>query len=211
MERLYKSILPVLFLSACLLSLSACNKEQNAEPKVQENNVITNEEKSAKPGDTEIEDYIEDSYPDPSESYELVKAACNGDNQKVKELLEKDPSIINKESFIIEEETTHTPLSCALNSYRNGYTPSHSEVVKTLVTYGVDVNQIDPSGQDPMYCTPLQLAVLRNDAQIVQLLLANGVDANLKVKEGYCSDAMETAENNKNAAIIELLKTAGVK
>ncbi len=161
---------------------------------------------------SEIEDYIEDNYMPPSESYELVKAACYGNNQLVKEILEKDASNINKESFIIELETEHTPLSCALNgTYKEGYTPKHREVVKTLVAFGADVNQPDPSGQDPMYCTPLQLAVLRNDTQIAHLLVANGADVNLKVKEGYCSDAMEIAEKNKNKIIIALLKATKVE
>ena len=211
MKKLNKNILSVLFLLAGLLSLSACNKEQNTESKAQENNVIANEEKTEQAEDSEITDYIEDSYPAPSESYELIKAACIGDNQKVKELLGKDTSVINKESFVMEEETTHTPLSCALNSYRNAYTPKHREVVKTLVAYGVDVNQIDPSGQDPMYCTPLQLAVLRNDTETAKLLIDNGADVNLKVKEGYCRNAMEIAEKNGNKELIELLKSAGAK
>ena len=215
MIKLNKNILPVLFLLSGLLTLSGCNKDKNAESKIQEKNEVVEKVPTQENViESDEEDFIEDSYPEPSESYELIKATCNGNNQAVKEILEKDTSIINKESFVMEEETTHTPLSCALNSYKNGYTPKHREVVKTLVAYGVDVNQPDPSGQDPMYCTPLQLAILRNDAEIVKLLIDNGADINLEIKEGYCKNAMEVPEKNGNKEILkllELLKAAGAK
>lgn len=140
----------------------------------------------------------------------LLLAACSGNNKIVKALLEKDASIINKEGFF--QDSTYTPLSCALHggSWYNGkYTPKHKEVIKTLIAYGADVNQPDPSGQDPSYCTPIQLAVSNNDVEIIQLLIDNGADVNLK--KGYCSSCLKRAEKQDNEEILQLLKAAGAK
>jgi len=200
-----------------LLSLSAC--KDSAETTSAKDLLSQDKETAAFDKDYENEDI---PYESPSESYELVKAACYGNNQSVKELLEKDISIINKESFFPEEETTHTPLSCALTgTYKEGYTPKHREVVKTLLEYGVDVNQPDPSGQDPMYCTPLQLAVRANDLEIAKLLVEKGADVNLTVRavklndngtrfvSGYCRSSLEIAEKKGNTEMIEWLLSVG--
>ena len=193
-----------------LLGLCACKADKPTETTV------------SKQGKPEISEDI--PYEPPSASYELVTAACYGNNQRVKELLEKDTSLINKESFFLEEETTHTPLSCALHgTYKEGYTDKHKEVVKTLVSYGVDVNQIDPSGQDPMYCTPLQLAVSNDDVEITKLLIDNGANANLNVRiiestpsgrqivMGYCDSCLEIAKRKGNTEMINLLSSVGAE
>ena len=215
-----------------LLILSACNKEPTDIGTVPEDYDLTaaidslpQEKETSNPekqNNEENVDYEEIPYVQPSESYELVKAACYGNNQLVKEILEKDTDNINKKSFIIELETTHTPLSCALTgTYEEGYTPKHKDVVKTLVAYGVDVNQPSPAGQDPGYCTPLQLAVENNDAEIAKLLIDNGADVNLNVRgvelldsgrkffTGFCIPALEMAEKKENHEMIKLLSEAG--
>ncbi len=214
----YFNFTKILLSGILLLSLSACNKEP-ADTSSAKDLLSQDKETAAFDKDYENEDI---PYESPSESYKLVKAACYGNNQLVKELLEKDISIINKESFFLEEETTHTPLSCALTgTYKEGYTPKHREVVKTLLEYGVDVNQPDPSGQDPMYCTPLQLAVRANDLEIAKLLVEKGADVNLTVRavklndngtrfvSGYCRSSLEIAEKKGNTEMIEWLLSVG--
>ena len=222
----------LLLSSVILLALSACNKGPADVGAMPEDYDLTAaieslpQEKGTsspkKQDDGENVDYEGIPYVQPSESYELVKAACFGNNQLVKEILEKDTANINKESFVIELETTHTPLSCALTeTYKEGYTPKHKEVVKTLVTHGVDVNQPSPAGQDPGYCTPLQLAVVNNDVEIAKLLIDNGADVNLNIRgvklfdsgkkffTGFCSSALEIAERRENTEMVRLLSDAG--
>ena len=149
----------------------------------------------------------------------LLAAACYGNNNVVESILKEDSSTINKKRLIAE--TYYTPLSCALSFYREKYTPQHREVVKTLVAYGVDVNQPSPAGQDPGYCTPLQLAVEDNDVEIAKLLIDNGADVNLNVRSvekhddghefftGFCSSALEIAERKENTEMVRLLSDAG--
>ncbi len=142
-----------------------------------------------------------------SKNDSLVAAACYGQNKVVKAILEEDTSAINKSKLI--DETNHTPLSCALSNYPEKYTPQRKEVVKTLVAYGADVNKPDPSGQDPLYFTPLRLAVFTNDLETVKLLIDNGADVNAKDNEG--NTALKLAQQAGNTKIVELLKAAGAK
>ncbi len=145
-----------------------------------------------------------------SKNDSLVAAACYGQNKVVKAILEEDTSAINKSKLI--DETNHTPLSCALSNYPEKYTPQRKEVVKTLVAYGADVNKPDPSGQDPLYFTPLQLAVFTNDLETVKLLIDNGADVNLKSGNGGNGwSTLEKAKEKGNEEIIKLLKSAGAK
>jgi len=221
----------LLLSSILLLTLSACNKEPANIGAVPENYDLTSaidslpqEQESLMPerNSNESAEYEDIPYIPPSESYELVKAACDGNNQLVKEILEKDTSNINKESFVIELETVHNPLNCALTgTYKEGYTPQHKEVVKTLVAYGADVNKPDPSGQDPRYCTPLQLATFTNDLETVKLLLDNGAEINPKIRVinfyrkeaditlGYCEHSLDIAEKKGNPEITKLLLSVG--
>ena len=52
-------------------------------------------------------------------------------------------------------------------------------------------------------------ASMNGHIKIVQLLLANGADVNLKDSEG--DTALDEAELNDNTEIIKLLKSAGAK
>ncbi len=156
-----------------------------------------------------------------SKKESLVAAACNGQNDLVKEILEEDTSAINKSGWI--NETVYTPLSCALHggsAYNGQYSPKHKEVIKTLIAYGANVNLPDPSGQDPEYNTPLELAAYTNDLETVKLLIDNGADVNgvfriirfyrkhASIEMGY-EHSLEIAEKQGNTEIIKLLLDAG--
>lgn len=70
-----------------------------------------------------------------------------------------------------------------------------------------DVNAIGRDG-----CTPLHLAVMNGNKEIVELLLEKKANVHLKCsynsEEGYT--ALENAEANKNEEIIELFMLHGI-
>ncbi|MEI6613970.1 MAG: ankyrin repeat domain-containing protein, partial [Chrysiogenales bacterium] len=100
-------------------------------------------------------------------SAEIHDAALNGDLTKVKELLAKDPSLLNAANDI-----GRIPLHFAAN---NG----HIELAAWLVKKGADVNRRESSYQ----FTPLHLAAWGGHLEIVRLLLKNGADLQAREKD----------------------------
>ena len=96
---------------------------------------------------------------------EIHDAALNGDLAKVKELLAKDPSLLDAGNDI-----GRTPLHLAANR-------DHLELAAWLLKRGADVNRRENSYQ----LTPLHLAVWGGHLETARLLLKNG--ANLQARE----------------------------
>ncbi len=98
---------------------------------------------------------------------EIHDAALNGDLAKVKELLAKDPSLLDSVN-----DTGRTPLHLAANR-------GHLELAAWLIKQGTDVNRRESSYQ----LTPLHLAVWGGQLETARLLLKNGADLQAREKD----------------------------
>lgn len=216
-----KQISLFLFTLFVFLNFIACKDTNTTIKENPPTNTVSIEENINKVS----EEYYDEEDEEENEYNILVAAACNGQNDLVKETLEKDTSAINKSGWI--NDTVYTPLSCALqggSAYNGQYSPKHKEVVKTLIAYGANVNLPDPSGQDPVYNTPLELAAYTNDLETLKLLIDNGADVTpmfriiefhktfakiVITRSGVGNYALKIAERNGNTEMVKLLLDAG--
>ena len=90
-------------------------------------------------------------------SGDLHKAAQSGNADEVRTVLEADPELVSSIDI-----NTNTPLHLAVVSH-------HENIVKLLLAYNADVNAKDKSGE-----TPLDLAAERDQTNIAKVLLAHG-------------------------------------
>ncbi|MBA7619576.1 hypothetical protein ES703_26915 [subsurface metagenome] len=79
------------------------------------------------------------------------------------------------------------------------------EQVKSLISKGADVNAMD----DRLAGTPLHLAAYIADRQVVELLIANG--ANVNVKNKWDRTPLQIAIDQGHTEIVELLRKHGAK
>jgi len=77
--------------------------------------------------------------------------------------------------------------------------------IKSLVTYGADVN----TKERDTGSTPLVLAAQKGRADFARYLLDVGADASLKDNDGY--DALHYAKKNHYSEIVELLNAGGIE
>jgi ankyrin repeat protein len=122
---------------------------------------------------------------------EIHNAALNGDLSKVKELLAKDPSLLNAAN-----DVGRTPLHVAANS-------GHAELAAWLIKEGADVNRHESSYQ----LTPLHLAVWNGHLEVTRLLLTHGADVQAREKDN--ETALYYVKNN--LALAKLLVAKGLK
>jgi len=129
-----------------------------------------------------------------------LSTACQlGDMARVRELLDKDPSLANR----VSEYITYYPSSGA--PLKNAAAGGHLEIVKLLLTMGADPNLpeegIAPQGH-ALYC-----AVAKKHLEIARLLLEHGAFPNPEVESS--ADALQFAISNSDAPMIELLCSYG--
>jgi len=101
---------------------------------------------------------------------EIIKAAKNGQVNRLKELLTGDPGLINA-----RDKDGSTPLHCATWK-------GQEDVVALLLNAGADVNAHNEN--DHWGTTPLHAAAHANQAAIAQMLIDRGADTNAKDREG---------------------------
>ena len=99
---------------------------------------------------------------------DIHKAAGQGDLDKVKEILEKNPELLDG-----EDVQGNTPLTLAANSGRK-------EVVEYLITKGADLNSTNTYKY-----TPLHYSILRRHIGIAGMLVEAGADVNVPNVWGY--------------------------
>ena len=126
-------------------------------------------------------------------SAEIHDAALNGDSVKVKELLAKDPSLLNAVNDI-----GRTPLHQAA-------VRGHLELAAWLVKQGADVNRRENSYR----LAPLHLAARGGYLEIVRLLLKNGAD--LQARENDNENALYYAALGNNLELVKYLVGKGLK
>ena len=90
---------------------------------------------------------------------DILNASFKGDIETVRNLLRKDPELINAKN-----SEGGTPLMMA--------TLGHIDIIKLLLEHGADLNTV---GQDG---TALHLAVWEDQEEIVQFVLDQGMDPN---------------------------------
>jgi ankyrin repeat protein len=126
---------------------------------------------------------------------DMCTAAYTGDINRVKELLQLDPSLANR----VSEYVTYYLGSGA--PIKNAAAGGHMEIVKLLLEHGADPNLgeegIAPEGQ------ALHSAVCNGHIEIVKLLLAHGAHPNVQVESS--ADTLQAAIARDNKAMIDLL------
>ncbi|KAF5570043.1 ankyrin repeat domain-containing protein [Fusarium phyllophilum] len=98
-----------------------------------------------------------------------------------------------KDNFGIQGATPGSPLHIASAM-------GHLKVVKTLITYGANVNEVDAAGYSPIH-----YATRNNHTAIVALLLENGADVYSRDPEG-CTPLFRASQEGNNEIVERLLK-----
>lgn len=101
---------------------------------------------------------------------EMIKASKKGDVWRAKELLERDPALINA-----LDADQSTPLHCAVWK-------GHLNMVEFLLTQGADVNAKNQN--EHWGDTPLHAAAHANHKDIAALLIAHHADVNMRNLNG---------------------------
>lgn len=117
---------------------------------------------------------------------EIQKAIKKGDVEKVKALLERDPSLVSSRSGLLGD----SPLETAAYYGKK-------EIVELLIANHADVNAADHLG-----FTPLMEAAMNGQKDVAQVLLVNGADVNAKNKSG--ETALWLANNSSNKSHSEV-------
>jgi ankyrin repeat protein len=130
---------------------------------------------------------------------DINTAASIGDLERVRELLDQDPSLANR----VSEYVTYYIGSGA--PLKNAAARGHIEIVKLLLEHGADPNLreegIAPHGHS------LYSAVYYGHYEIAKLLLAKGAYPNPPVESS--ADALSIARMNKDDKMAELLCSYG--
>src|SRR5262249_1349263 len=132
---------------------------------------------------------------------DICTASFIGDLERVRELLDQDPSFANRPSDYI------TYYACSGTPLRNAAAAGHIEIVKLLLENGADPNlpeeHIAPRGH------ALHSAVCNGHLEIVKLLLEHGAYPNVEVESSAdtLSAALGAAGYNteRNQEMVDLL------
>lgn len=130
---------------------------------------------------------------------DLCTACFIGDLDRVRELLDRDPSLANRVSdYVSYYPGSGSPL-------KNAATQGHLEIVRLLLQHGADPNLreegIAPHGH------ALYAAVANRHPEVARLLLEHGAFPNPEVESS--ADALSRAISNDDQAMIELLCSFG--
>ncbi|KAF4415724.1 ankyrin repeat domain-containing protein 52, partial [Fusarium austroafricanum] len=95
---------------------------------------------------------------------------------------------------------TKRPTRMPKRKFLDSSAMGHLKVVKTLITYGANVNEVDPAGYSPIH-----YATRNNHTSVVALLLENGADIYSLDPEG-CTPLYRAAQKGNNEIVERLLK-----
>jgi ankyrin repeat protein len=136
---------------------------------------------------------------------DICTASFIGDLERVRELLEQDPSLANRPSDYV------TYYACSGTPLRNAAAAGHLEIVKLLLEQGADPNlpeeHIAPRGH------ALHSAVCNGHIEIVKLLLEHGAYPNVEVESS--ADTLSAAlgeagyATERNQEMVDLLCSYG--
>lgn len=142
----------------------------------------------------------------------LIDEAISGNLEKVKEILLKDPSIINKSKYgytALEYASIKGHLEIVKELLKNGAGPKtgplyeaskngHLEIVKYLLE-----QKVNPNYQNKYGTTSILLAATEGHINIVKELLKYGADPNLPLSQ---TPLIRTSRYNKLQIVEELLE-----
>jgi ankyrin repeat protein len=132
---------------------------------------------------------------------DLNIACLLGDSERVRILVEADPSSVNR----CGEYGGYYPGAGA--PIKNACAGGHGEIVRYLLERGADPNLAEPGiaprGQ------ALMTAVSRGDIEIARLLLEHGADPNARVESS--ADVLSAAIREANQEMIDLLCSHGAR
>jgi len=130
---------------------------------------------------------------------DICTAAYVGDLERVRELVDRDPSLANR----VSDYVTYYP--CSGTPLRNAAAAGHIDIVKLLLERGADPNLpeegIAPRGH------ALYSAVYGGHLEIAKLLLEKGADPNAAVESS--ADCLSIAIMNSDQKMIDLLASYG--
>lgn len=130
---------------------------------------------------------------------DIYMAALTGNTERVRELLDQDPTLVNRISDCV---TGYSGSGSALTNAASG---GHIETVKLLLERGADPNLPEP-GIAPRGRT-LYSAVTRGHTEIAKLLLEHGAYPNTEVESS--ADTLSMAMSNGDKSMVELLCSYG--
>jgi ankyrin repeat protein len=130
---------------------------------------------------------------------DICTAASIGDLDRVRELLDLDPSLANRVSDYV------TYYACSGAPLRNAAAERHIEIVKVLLDRGADPN-LPEEGIAP-HGGALYSAVAGGHFEIVKLLLEHGANPNAAVESS--ADCLSRAINRGDQKTIDLLASYG--
>ena len=132
-------------------------------------------------------------------SVDIWMAALKGDLERVRQLIDEDPNLLNQNS---ETRTGYAGNGTALTNAASG---GHMHIVEFLLERGADPNvpqeHIAPRG------APLYKAVTNGDYEMSKLLLEHGADPNQPMESS--ADTVWIAIRDRNTRILELLASHG--
>lgn len=125
---------------------------------------------------------------------DVFEAAAVGDVDTLHDLLHDDPSVLDARS---PDDATALHFAAFF---------AQPETARLLVEHGADVHGVSPTFGN---VTPLHSAAAGGSAEIVQLLLAAGADANARQNGGFT--ALHAAAHNGDAAMTRDLLDHGAE
>jgi hypothetical protein len=130
-----------------------------------------------------------------NEKNPLHAAACSGNFEVVRKLIEYDPPVINA-----RDGGGWTPLFWATQGHRF----KDGSVFRLLLEHGADINVQSQTGR-----TPLHWASFNGRLEVVRLLLEHGADVEAKNNDG--KTALQEAADRRRNEVVELLREHGAK
>ena len=130
---------------------------------------------------------------------DICTAANIGDLNRVKELVDQDPSLANRVSDYV------TYYACSGAPLRNAASEGHIEIVKLLLQYGANPN-LPEEGIAPLGGA-LYSAVAGGHFEVAELLLEHGANPNAAVESS--ADCLSRAIDRGDQKTIDLLASYG--
>lgn len=154
--------------------------------------------------------FDEANLPEPVEA--ILRAVEDGDADRVKEMLEREPGLVLVR-VRSDYEGGDTLLHRADHQRADDGNDPHDprlQVAQLLIDYGADVDAVGGRG-NTVGATPLDAASWAGNVGMVRLLLANGADPDKGGPDGVDYNPVSTAVSHGRVDVFRLLAAAGAR